>query len=509
MPRLTIDFINMTMNTTLATDKRVPPVFTEIRNADIEVEGRFRKRHGYSNWSTNASPNAGSGSVGMVAPAILNDFFSTIYAISGADIYYNDANRTDAWTDTSINAYSGWPYQLSWGLNASGKNVLYVAYPIQGLWGLFNDKSAPVKYGYASDASNPWENCACGEWWLNRLWVGNVQTHAGTEYRNRLYYSVTGNDNDFYSSGSGYLSLTPPGYPYIDALRVYRDNLYVATSGALMMITGTTEDTFGSEYIRPIRSIQRATMYVVDDFMYWADVNGIWEFDGSTAVNLTERDQVQEWRASRLNGATATWDEEQGIYSVYFSYPPYPILNYHYREKRWTKNIADGSTAFRVISPPIGYWGTIKNPIAYLAGGITGGKVYLIDQNYSQDDGTAITADIETGQLPLGGVGNEVRIKRMFLYAAKQTTQYTVKLDVVIDGGRDVTPTQLTLTIPAAASAQDFPTRYTFDTLVDSSGNETATGEYFKFKLTCDTNNVREDIRAFVIDYEVLEEAAR
>lgn len=513
------------MNTTLASDKRVPPIFTEIKNVDISKKGRLVKRFGISNASTNASPDIPETRINAIAPWVLGDPASPtnqfIVAL-GDDQFYYQVFKTSSW-QTAGSAQTGadtFPWRIAWGINAALAPRVYFADKNAGVFAIEAALGSLTKHGSDSDASNPWDDAEAVEYFLQRLWVANIK-NGSTNLADSLYFSVAGDDNDFYSAGSGLLVIRPPGGGTsstsvgILGLRVYRNSLYVATGVSLGRITGTTEDTFGHEFIRPQRNVTGSTMYAAGDYLFYVDFDGIWQFNGSTAINLVNDPSLpgnmqEKWDAlsdaNDIEVATATWDDGRKFYSVYFPAVAEQWF-YHYETGQWMIWTYSAPNAIRVISPPCGAFNDGQQ-VDFALGAATNGHVYRLNKSVKQDDGVAIVASITTGHMPIAGYGNEARITGIAVYVARQTADSTIKLDITPDGDTHINPVQLSLTATLAGSQQDFPTKYVFDSPTDSSGNEAATGEFFQFKLTCETDNVLEDVRALEIEYEVLKGAA-
>jgi hypothetical protein len=95
-----------------------------------------------------------------------------------------------------------------------------------------------TKYGTGA----PWTIPDAVEFHLDKLFVANV-TVSGTEHNDRVYWSVTGDDNDFTSSGSGFLDVRDPGGGSsnfavgITGMRVYQNRLYIAQQSSLYCLT--------------------------------------------------------------------------------------------------------------------------------------------------------------------------------------------------------------------------------------------------------------------------------
>ena len=294
---LSLDFLGSSINTTISPDKRVPPAFTDLKNSELAQVGRFQKRFGISDSSTNASPDIPETAVNAVVPGLLSDLGNLVNQVLvavGDDAFYWQFQKASAWASIGAaqTAADTYPYRVAWGFDEASDPVVYFANNESntgpGVFAIDAINGTLTKIGSDSDGSNPWDDGDAVEYFLDKLWVGKVDANT-----DRLYWSVTGDHNDFYSDGSGFINLRNPGGGSgtaslgITALRRYRNRLYIGSASTLSVITGTTSNTFGSSFIRPQNAVAGATMFVAGDFLFFADHDGIWQFNGTTAANIT------------------------------------------------------------------------------------------------------------------------------------------------------------------------------------------------------------------------------
>ena len=471
MPVLHLDAIQATEHHTKFPSKIYPPNYRELRNLNLTMDGVFATRFGYENLNTNASPNAGTGQITAVAPAGMESASSVLYdgyCIGGpttgsdnATIYWMGL-RNDDWTSAGITtATNTYPWQYAWGYN-SARTPGVILSPVGDSGGgkiYFGASLGTVtQLGSVSDASNLWTTGRCAEYFLNRGWIG-----APDGVNDRVYYSITGNLNNYYGIGSGYLELFPPGGAFIDltGMCIYRNRLFFACSTTLMVLTGTTERTFGTQYVHRVNVINGATMLSSENLMFYQDLDGIWIFNGATPVNIGLLDQANIWDdLSQLDKvqASACIDKMQGIYRIFFP-AANQIWEYWYRKKRWVINVPAFTTDVIRVIGPIGP--QLEGPYAnYPLGAATNGRVFINHSEQKTDVGTAIIPIIKTGDLMLGLLnekpGYEATVTDIWVLAIPDSsTDYTVTLDMDVDG---TALTQQTKTVTSGSSG--VPTRF-------------------------------------------------
>jgi len=507
LKQYSIEFVGATMNTTLSNDKVVPPNFVELKNVDLSDEGAFRKRFGIADSSTNASPDIPETRINAIATTLRGDLAvvaNKFLVALGDDRFYYQAFKASAWA-TAGAAQTGadtFPYNIAWGINTSGDPRVYFANIASGVFALEGLTGNMTKYGSDDDASNPWSEAGAVEFFLDKLFVGNTK-EGGTTYADRVRWSVTGDDDDFYGVGSGVQDLRVPGggtgtlSTGIRGMRVWRNNLYIASFSTLHVLVGTTSSTFGFKEVIDIRGIVGSTFYEVDNFLWWICYDGIYQFDGARATNVLSRSMKRRFNSLNyleIGLATASWDDYYGIYKIFFPTTA-EEWNYHYRTNQWSINTFGASDAIRVISPPTSRAGGV--PSEYAIGAVTNGKVFRMESDETNDDGTAFTASFKTGHIPLAGPGGEFELQFVDIYAARQDVAGTITIDVSIDGA---TATTMTYTVTdAGASAETFPQRFTPDDLPAHR-----VGEFIELELKDATASHRCDIRRVDLWYKVV-----
>ena len=156
-----------------------------------------------------------------------------------------------------------------------------------------------------------WQSAMCAEYHLNKLWVGGLRepfnpdliasaTNPLVNRHNRIRWSKTGDwDNNYIGTGAGdagswgeagtgYLDVPVTGEHRVVGLRQFRGQLYALTTSDLFVVTGTTSAQFGLTRIAGTPSAVGQTMWASDNYLFWADANGIQQFNGSQIKNVTE-----------------------------------------------------------------------------------------------------------------------------------------------------------------------------------------------------------------------------
>ena len=515
-----IDFDNLTMNTTQANDKLIPPVMEEVKNIELARKGRARKIYGYDDLSTHDSADVGSVTkINAISPTVLgnlvgNFFLSFQICIGDGEFYYLPFVQNEWAAGTVVTPGDTAPWNLAWGINNAGNPVAYFA-GTGGVFAVEGALGAAVKYG---GGSAPWTVATSVEFFLDKLFVGSP-TVGSTEITDRLYWSETGDDNGWdTAAGSGFLNLRDPGGGTgdiaigITGLRTYRNRLYIAGSNNLYVLTGTTSETFGVEKVTDVDRITGSTMYVTGELLWYVDQLGIWAFNGRMSQNVMSPSMYDKWNAlddvDDIDKATASWDEVEGIYRVFF-----PAVkeewNYYYKTRQWSIRTFNSTDDIRVIGPPCSTnFGRVTN---YTLGSVTSGKVFSVNDQVVTDDGGTITGSVTTGQIRLaemngGRPGDHARLLYIDIEAVQQDEAGVIKVDITIDG--EVQSTASLTVADAGGSADTFPTHYDGKptTRIDLGSIKKA-GRFFQFKFSDDDANSRMDLRRVTIWYERLENA--
>ena len=509
--RYHIDFSQMTMNTSLSTDKRIPPLYTLVKNADPSIDGKFKRRGGYTDLSTNASPNAGSVAINAVCPTILGDTGTVLangVAITATPKLYSLALRASTWNDEGVTPTSTFPWQFAWGLNASQQQVVYLA-PSSAVAGgtVYSVRHAVGTTVLLGQGANGFVTARCCAYFLNRLWVG-ASAKSGSVVNDLVQYSVAGDDNDFNGTGSGTLSLKPP-YGLnngMEAMAVYNGRLYFGAGASLMVLTGTTPSTFGSQFVQRVNIINGATFYPVGGFLWWVDIDGIWQFNGSTAQNIALRDMAYffntELTLTDKLTASMSWDESQGLIRLCFPTANVTI-EYNYIHRTWAKIVYAGTRAINVIGPPCSK--LLGGNVNYLLGAANTGEVFVQNDSTLTDDGNTVISSFQSGYIHLaamsnqGTYGDDFRLVALELHVAKRSVAITYKMDWQTDT-QPTAESQKTLTVAAASSDQDYPSVINANALLPTH----RTGKYLSFTLTEDTAAARGDLRGMTFYFDVM-----
>ena len=457
-----IDFDGLTMDTTQANDKLVPPAMLEVKNIEVSRRGRARKTYGYDNVSTNVAPNVNEVSstvtrINAIVPTFIGQTNiaagANLIAIGDGQFYWLNTESTAWAATTAVTPGDVSPWNIAWGINTSGAGgaavntpQVYFARDNKGVFGVEGVGGNAVKYGYTSDNNNEWDLGGAVEFFLDKLFVGNIRLQSSSaQVYDRIYWSVTGDDNNFYGAGSGFLDLRAPGGGrssignMITGMRVYQNRLWIATTTSLYVLTGKTSATFGIERVYDTGFVNGSTLYVAGSYLWWVDNFGIWQFNGRVAQNVSSKGMFEEWSQLSYTGdvapATATWNDLHGIYSVYFP-AKQEQWNYHYETGQWDIRTFSGSDVIRTISPPINTLAGICTN--YALGGLTKGRVFNVNDQAITDDTATITGSVTTGNIRLGEingrVGDHARLLYMDIETVQQDQAGIVKVDITIDG---------------------------------------------------------------------------
>ena len=399
-----------------------------------------------------------------------------------------------------------------------------------------------------------WQSAMCAEYHLNKLWVGGIResvnpdliasvTNPLVNRHNRIRWSKTGDwDNNYTGigagdagswgeSGTGYLDIPVTGEHRVVGMRQFRGQLYILTTSDLFVLTGTTSAQFGLTRICSSPSAVGQTMWTSDNYLFWADANGIQQFNGSQIKNVTEdtvplaykQKQIEQYDILGTTVATgygkvptAFINEKLKIYGIHWpdlssaNYSGSPNLAgketwlYNYKSQAFSKYVYNQESNYNDVNYVSDYHDTgfvwmgmcntsADNPVA---------AKYTFEPTTDDtaDPGGAITTILETGDLNLASLNgfsyeDASRLSRLDLYVVPDSsTDVTYKLDITIDNSAQ---TQQTVTVSASSGATQ--PQYVVVPLPAMK-----TGSFFRIKLTEDTASVKGDLRRADLFYEVM-----
>ena len=399
-----------------------------------------------------------------------------------------------------------------------------------------------------------WQSAMCAEYHLNKLWVGGIRepvnpdliasgSNALVNRHNRVRWSKTGDWDTNYTgtgagdagswgeSGTGYLDIPVTGEHRVVGMRQFRGQLYILTTSDLFVLTGTTSAQFGLTRICSSPSAVGQTMWTSDNYLFWADANGIQQFNGSQIKNVTEdtvplaykQKQIEQYDILGTTVATgygkvptAFINEKLKIYGIHWpdlssaNYSGSPNLAgketwlYNYKSQAFSKYVYNQESNYNDVNYVSDYHDTgfvwmgmcntsADNPVA---------AKYTFEPTTDDtaDPGGAITTILETGDLNLASLNgfsyeDASRLSRLDLYVVPDSsTDVIYKLDITIDNSAQ---TQQTVTVSASSGATQ--PQYVVVPLPAMK-----TGSFFRIKLTEDTASVKGDLRRADLFYEVM-----
>ena len=273
-------------------------------------------------------------------------------------------------------------------------------------------------------------------------------------------------------------------------------------------------------------------MWASDNYLFWADANGIQQFNGSQIKNVTEdtvplaykQKQIEQYDILGTTVATgygkvptAFINEKLKIYGIHWpdlssaNYSGSPNLAgketwlYNYKSQAFSTYVYNQATGYTDINYVSDYHDTgivftgTASPGTSKKG--TGAKyTFEPTTDDTADPGGAITTILETGDLNLASLNgfsyeDASRLSRLDLYVVPDSsTDVTYKLDITIDNSAQ---TQQTVTVSASSGATQ--PQYVVVPLPAMK-----TGSFFRIKLTEDTASVKGDLRRADLFYEVM-----
>ena len=173
--------------------------------------------------------------------------------------------------------------------------------------------------------------------------------------------------------------------------------------------------------------------------MFFVDRDGIQQFNGRETKNIMSPSMFAKWdelvNTTDISSATATWDERDGVYRVFFPNVK-ELWSYYYRTGQWDIRSFNSTNNVRVISPPMNT--IVGKATNYALGSLTSGKVWHVNDQVITDDTATITGSVTTGNIRLGEingrVGDHARLLYMDIETVQQDEAGVVKVDITIDG---------------------------------------------------------------------------
>ena len=404
-----------------------------------------------------------------------------------------------------------------------------------------------------------WQSAMCVEYHLNKLWVGGLReskdpdlvaadpSNPLVDRHNRIRWSKTGdwdtnyvnadpgNAGSWAEAGTGYLDIPVTGEHRVVGLRQFRGQLYALTTSDLFIVTGTTSAQFGLTRICSSPSAVGQTMWASDNYLFWADANGIQMFNGSQVKNITEdtvplaykQKQIEQYDPLGTTVATgygkvptAFINEKLKIYGIHWpnlSDDNYGVASpdlpgketwlYNYKSQTFSTYVYNLEANYNDVNYVSDYhdtgfvWmGMCNTDAGNLVPPVAAKYTFEPTTDVADDPGGAITTILETGDLNLAAMNgfsyeDVSRLTRLDLYVVPDSsTDVTYKLDITIDNAAQ---TQQTVTVSASSGATQ--PQYVVVPLPTMK-----TGSFFRIKLTEDTASVKGDLRRADLFYEVM-----
>ena len=400
-----------------------------------------------------------------------------------------------------------------------------------------------------------WQSAMCAEYHLNKLWVGGLRetknpdlvasgSNALVNRHNRIRWSKTGDWDTNYTgtgagdagswaeAGTGYLDIPVTGEHRVVGLRQFRGQLYALTTSDLFIVTGTTSAQFGLTRICSSPSAVGQTMWASDNYLFWADANGIQMFNGSQVKNITEdtvplaykEKQIEQYDPLGTTVATgygkvptAFINEKLKIYGIHWpdlssaNYTGSPNLPgketwlYNYKSQTFSTYVYNQATGYTDINYVSDYHDTgiifvgMANPGTSKKGSVA---KYTFEPSTDDlaDPGGAITTILETGDLNLAAMNgfsyeDVIKLNRVDFYVVPDSsTAITYKIDITID---NTAQSQQPVSVAAVSGATQ-PQHYVVPLPTSRAGS------FFRVKITEDTASVKGDLRRADLFYEVM-----
>ena len=343
-----INLVNIKVVDAVAADKIFPPHFRTVQNRQPIPEGAFKKRDGLA--SADVVTSSKKWECQLITPFFLkgSPVADTIAAFSDettpnlchlfkyVGTTWSQITSASTTPESSI-VDDGFYYvtnalslvgtvltpvlvlvksettNTAWNNTTAEKNCCYFIYrnPANGVFTVKSVGNAGYDTITPTIKTLNWQSATCAEYHLNKLWVGGIRESSNPELiaaadnllvnrHNRIRWCKTGsidanysgtgagNEGSWGGSGTGYLDVPVTGEHLVVGLRSFRGKLYVLTTSDLFVVTGTTSAQFGLTRLLSTPSAIGLTMWASDDYLFWADANGIHQFNGSSSKNITE-----------------------------------------------------------------------------------------------------------------------------------------------------------------------------------------------------------------------------
>lgn len=405
-------------------------------NVDFGLRGAVSKRKGYTRYDNPVEANL----FRRLAAWNNRGGQHWLIAVRDAEIIYGSSNAFS-------NQATGWTIGTDFDDEFIGvaafENVLYVTTKSGNPWqfdGTTWTEITDITLD-GDDAGAHFPRAAFLETNYERVWAANLFDNT-TEHASRVWYSAIGDATDW--SPTDWIDVDPDDGTVITGLKVFGGNLMIFKERAVYTLSGSDENTFN---LFPLDSdigttAPRSIQSEGDRIIFFDPLTGVWQFDGASFSKLDDKINLHlldgiNFSESHLSSAFI-W---QGRYflSVPWGTDTYPSRTFVYdlRNEAWTQyDYGARHWAFRNDEP---YAVGVNN-----ANGIMSMFTGL------NDNGTAISAYMETAWIETGEAATKSRLRRAdFAFSALGNHNITVKMNRDFD--QDFTFSKVVNTDPGGA----------------------------------------------------------
>lgn len=283
----------------------------------------------------------------------------------------------------------------------------------------------------------------CAVWAYNRLFVGNFKADGGTRYASRICWSairqptdISINDHIFAGSADDPIMAMVPALKYIAVLK--NDSIWrisqAAPAETLYSPADITPLPVSIDPVAQVGCVAPHSVVSYDNWVFFRALDGwyAWDVRGTDedavtridlkidwdeydldldqihkihAVSHKRRTQIRAWMAE--GNADRVNKEKSYFYSIH---PYMQDRRYNPPQPAWTRNklktncAVEGIDTINKVRLPVKLsmvFGETDNT-PYVLCGTFDGKVILVDTDYYNDSGVAMTSYLETGELSLG-----------------------------------------------------------------------------------------------------------
>lgn len=443
-----------------------PGEMSSLINLGVDRSGALVKRKGIVKTGAATHPGAANQKLRIMCLVIAVNFGlrqPVLFAYDNNQLFRNVGITNPVWNAIPTGTLSG---LFEWGVQAGSAAAPYYVHGVRRNGQTFAVDSLT---GTVAATAGPEGTMNCV--YKSRMWVINsVSTVAGLE--SRLYFSAAGNYSVWTAPSGGFIDINLGDGQGLISLAVYNDTLFIFKDKSIYAIDASSEDqtTYIPRLVHPtLGSAGRGSVQLIDGFMYFYSIEGVYRTDGTTFEEISEpiRDIFQKMANNNtveqmVKTEAAYWDGKYMLSRQSSDPHLYVYDTISESWSLWNVSLSSGVSGFSGFAT----YPELQNEHMYFGdtGGANGGHIYgsiaqvewYRDNTVGQSGGTAAndyTCTAELGSLDMDHPGE---IKRNY-YNALDIEGSVADECRLIPKGRTITASYTKVPTSSARQILRFP----------------------------------------------------